>query len=211
MALEILANTSLMSQHLPSDVVMQCSPITAWDKPKGYKCMQNGCCREFSTKRNLLDHCRGHHEGRKPHVCGLCGKGFLRPAHLLIHTRIHTGEKPFMCSFEGCGKRWNQKSALKQHMRSHTGEKPFVCSVPGCDKRFSTSSSCKRHTLTHGKVSVTMGIIVSKKRERSVDEMDEVPAKPSKRMAIEDPMNSSSSDEETALSMCKMTVSFILN
>jgi hypothetical protein len=56
-----------------------------------------------------------------------------------------------------------------------------------------------------------MGIIVSKKRERSVDEMDEVPAKPSKRMAIEDPMNSSSSDEETALSMCKMTVSFILN
>jgi len=119
------------------------------DKP--FRCPVKACRRHFSSKRNLVDHCRGHHQGTKPHVCtySQCGKSFLRPAHLLIHTRIHTGEKPFMCEFQGCGKRWNQKSALKQHMRSHTGEKPYVCTFDACAKRFSTSSSCKRHIATH--------------------------------------------------------------
>jgi len=116
-----------------------------------YSCDFNNCNREFNSKRNLVDHCRGHHEGKKPHLCTFpgCGKSFLRPAHLLIHNRIHTGEKPFVCEFEGCGKRWNQKSALKQHIRSHTGEKPFVCTFNDCNKKFSTSSSCKRHVSTH--------------------------------------------------------------
>jgi len=116
-----------------------------------FLCEFNECNREFNSKRNLVDHCRGHHQGNKPHPCTFqsCGKSFLRPAHLLIHTRIHTGEKPFVCEYQGCGKRWNQKSALKQHLRSHTGEKPFRCSIRGCSKSFSTSSSCKRHITTH--------------------------------------------------------------
>jgi len=116
-----------------------------------YSCDFDNCNREFNSKRNLVDHCRGHHEGKKPHLCTYpgCGKSFLRPAHLLIHNRIHTGEKPFICEFEGCGKRWNQKSALKQHIRSHTGEKPFKCTYNDCNKKFSTSSSCKRHVSTH--------------------------------------------------------------
>jgi len=116
-----------------------------------YSCDFDNCNREFNSKRNLVDHCRGHHEGKKPHLCPFpgCGKSFLRPAHLLIHNRIHTGEKPFVCEYEGCGKRWNQKSALKQHIRSHTGEKPFKCTFKECNKKFSTSSSCKRHVSTH--------------------------------------------------------------
>jgi uncharacterized Zn-finger protein len=123
------------------------------DDYKAFTCPYDQCGREFTSKRNLVDHCRGHHQSRKPHSCAFpaCGKSFLRPAHLLIHNRIHTGEKPFMCEHKGCGKKWNQKSALKQHMRSHTGEKPFVCSIVGCYKSFSTSSSCKRHVFTHEK------------------------------------------------------------
>jgi len=156
MSLEILASTSHVIANLSENF-----PPDSWSDPnkcqegnnKNFQCAYPGCTREFTSKRNLVDHCRGHHQGTKPHTCTFpsCGKSFLRPAHLLIHTRIHTGEKPFVCPFEGCGKRWNQKSALKQHMRSHTGEKPFVCTVPGCSKKFSTSSSCKRHILTHGK------------------------------------------------------------
>jgi len=121
------------------------------DETGNYTCDFANCNREFNSKRNLVDHCRGHHEGKKPHICSHpgCGKSFLRPAHLLIHNRIHTGEKPFVCEYEGCGKRWNQKSALKQHLRSHTGEKPFKCPFADCNKKFSTSSSCKRHVSTH--------------------------------------------------------------
>jgi len=160
MSLEILASTShvLATQMMASENLF---PVKVWNEAKvestKFQCSYPKCARGFTSKRNLVDHYRGHHQGSKPHTCTYqgCGKSFLRPAHLLIHTRIHTGEKPFICTYEGCGKRWNQKSALKQHMRSHTGEKPFECTVSGCYKKFSTSSSCKRHILTHTKSSDT--------------------------------------------------------
>jgi len=137
---------------------------------KLFVCPIETCGREFTSKRNLVDHFRGHHQGSKPHICGHpgCGKSFLRPAHLIIHNRIHTGEKPFECN--ECGKKWNQKSALKQHMRSHTGEKPFACTAKGCGKIFSTSSSCKRHILTHQYKNPQMTPCQPKIAESLVDE-----------------------------------------
>jgi len=169
MSLDILATTS--SRFGFQDIYARLT--SEEDK---FRCPVKGCGREFTSKRNLVDHSRGHHQGAKPHTCTYagCGKSFLRPAHLLIHTRIHTGEKPFVCEYEGCGKRWNQKSALKQHLRSHTGEKPFSCTFEGCGKRFSTSSSCKRHVLTHGKPehSGTSTAVCGHKRQLSIDSWD---------------------------------------
>eukprot|EP01118_Nematostelium_gracile_P016020 TRINITY_DN6550_c0_g1_i2.p1 TRINITY_DN6550_c0_g1~~TRINITY_DN6550_c0_g1_i2.p1 ORF type:complete len:197 (+),score=25.58 TRINITY_DN6550_c0_g1_i2:134-724(+) len=164
MSLDILATTSSFSSY-----VLECDAL--------FRCDAKDCSREFKSKRNLVDHYRGHHQGSKPHTCSYpgCEKSFLRPAHLLIHTRIHTGEKPFVCDFEGCGKRWNQKSALKQHKRSHTGEKPFACTVEGCDKRFSTSSSCKRHVQTHGRTRDEEVCLLSQKRKLCFDDMEEQP------------------------------------
>lgn len=157
MALELLARATSMESEMAVEgslLSMKNKEKDDEEEDKPFSCPMDGCTRQFSSKRNLVDHCRGHHQGTKPHVCRYagCGKSFLRPAHLLIHTRIHTGEKPFVCDFEGCGKRWNQKSALKQHLRSHTGEKPYHCTLEGCAKKFSTSSSCKRHIATHDNV-----------------------------------------------------------
>jgi len=155
MPLQMLANTSLFSPPIndnDSDPKELFANVIE-SNSTSFLCPISTCGRYFASKRNLVDHYRGHHQGTKPHICHYpsCGKSFLRPAHLLIHTRIHTGEKPFACRYPGCNKTWNQKSALKQHLRSHTGEKPFECIVQGCGKKFSTSSSCKRHIGTHEK------------------------------------------------------------
>ncbi|KAH8815059.1 hypothetical protein F5884DRAFT_871186 [Xylogone sp. PMI_703] len=61
---------------------------------------------------------------QKKHKCKICDKRFTRPSSLQTHVYSHTGEKPFMCEFEGCGRHFSVVSNLRRHRKVHRGEAP---------------------------------------------------------------------------------------
>ncbi|XP_037089564.1 zinc finger protein GLIS3-like [Pollicipes pollicipes] len=76
-------------------------------------------------------------------------KPFNARYKLMIHMRVHSGEKPNLCSYDGCNKAFSRRENLKIHLRSHTGERPYNCEFPGCPKAFSNSSDRAKHQRTH--------------------------------------------------------------
>lgn len=76
----------------------------------------------------------------------LCySKAFTQSVNLTKHIRVHTGERPYVCS--ECGKCFTQSSSLDKHMRTHTGERPYACTV--CPKKFAERGTLVHHMRTH--------------------------------------------------------------
>ncbi|XP_015854297.1 zinc finger protein 42 homolog [Peromyscus maniculatus bairdii] len=127
------------------------------EEPKGgeycgpllIECPQTGCKKKLKNKTALRKHMLIH--GPRQHACAECGKAFTEGSKLKRHLLVHSGERPFQCTFEGCGKRFSLDFNLRTHIRIHTGEKPFVCPFDGCQRSFIQSNNLKLHTLTHAK------------------------------------------------------------
>ncbi|KAF7262037.1 hypothetical protein EG68_00748 [Paragonimus skrjabini miyazakii] len=120
---------------------------------KEYRCYWEGCRRQqkpFNARYKLLVHMRIHN-GERPSKCPYpnCTKAFSRLENLKIHIRSHTGDKPFVCQRENCNKAFSNSSDRAKHQRTHVHTKPYACQVPGCNKRYTDPSSLRKHSKIH--------------------------------------------------------------
>jgi len=102
--------------------------------------------------RNSLTH-------PKKHPCTVCGMKFRFPKDVRRHMRIHTGEKPFSCSF--CDRKFREKYHLDTHVLRHNN------SLPQCDLCGGRFVALQKHMLTHSDASYKHTCAVCQKRFRT--------------------------------------------
>ena len=118
--------------------------------PKGdiYQCKT--CSLMFTTTATYNKHCRKCGTTKRIYSCNICSKLFNDKKVMVVHRRIHTGEKPFQCAY--CMQTFSDNSCKTKHERTHTKERPYQCEE--CGFRFTQSGNLKRHKRNVHKVTM---------------------------------------------------------
>ena len=76
--------------------------------------------------------------------CKDCPEKFTKQHDLKLHTRVHSGVKPYSCKFKDCGEKFIMPLDLKFHISIAHTKKPLVfCEI--CDKPFSEPEHLQAH------------------------------------------------------------------
>lgn len=86
------------------------------------------CGKVFTTCSNFKKHFNEVHVGIKNVKCDFCDKKFVDKHRKKQHIKFtHMKYRPYKCEY--CPKAFSGKEKLEDHIRVHTGEKPFICSI----------------------------------------------------------------------------------
>ncbi|KAI8835409.1 hypothetical protein BJ741DRAFT_607916 [Chytriomyces cf. hyalinus JEL632] len=111
-------------------------------KPRARKniCTYPGCEKGFTSNAGLRIH-EAIHTGIRSHLCVVCGRSYTTA------NRERKKLSPPQCT--KFSSNFFGKQGLKVHSRSHSGDFPYSCTFPNCDYRAPQKCSLSSHMLKH--------------------------------------------------------------
>ncbi|XP_048009554.1 uncharacterized protein LOC125243774 isoform X2 [Megalobrama amblycephala] len=107
------------------------------------------CDQHFTSSTELMAHQRTH-TGNERFKCPFCSEAFYQSCELTSHKKkVHYSKHGYTCS--ECDKPFKTFTLLRYHQRVHSAEKPYVCSHKHCGRKFSASKSLQNHLEKHQK------------------------------------------------------------